>query len=439
MENRRHHYSCPCNDCVRQRNGRRRRSADRYADDGRPLPAGSMWYEVPRDLPVKYADDLSPSVKRFCTCDTDGTPCNYCRASGYRPQADTRIPSHRAPSQRSSPGPDQPAGDGSGESVQGPGRVEPPIRYQRDDMEQERERQLQEFRRQQEERQRDWEQRRDQLRAKLAPDVQFISRGPDGGTLPPPSGGGSVPMSEEPPPQTRPMSSAASKRKSRRGFFWLLLACVLLVVIVGAGALTYAALAPSRDGPGPESLAPTPDLAATIAAAVAAAWPTQPVTPFTTSPSANRTLANAVPPPLPSDRLPTVECPACVIPDTPPDRYVEWIRDPIVSKAGEMTFRARIDEQAGFVVASSACGFENLTLTDDNGNFYGAIIPYSMSIACGAAPGDRVAETYQFSSDLLTVRLHIEPVAASHPGLTLCLWAGGTSHDLLGCRAVKQP
>ena len=429
MENRQHHYSCRCNDCVRQRNARRRRSADRHAEEGNPWPAGAMWYEVPRDHPIRYADDIAPS------------------ASSLQFEQTARRWLEDAIRGQQSDGPQFPSDDGGENDAQPPKRadqefphVEPPVRYQRDDMEPERERQLQEFRRQQEERQRDWEQRRDQLRAELAPDVQFISDGPDGGTPAPPSGGGSVPASAEPAPQAAPMPSATSKHQSRRGFFLpLLLTCVLLVVIVGAGALTYAALAASRDDPEPEALAPTPDLGSTIAAAVAAAWPTSPVTPLTPSPSDNPTSANVGPPPLPPARLPTVECPACVMPGSPVADYVEWVREPTVSNAGIMAFRVRINDQAKFVVAGADCGFENLTLHDDNGDFYGAIIPHGMDVACGAFPGDRIAETYRFVGDLLTVRLQIDPVAASHPGLTLCLWSGGTSQELLDCEPVKQP
>ncbi|MCY4555282.1 MAG: DnaJ domain-containing protein [Chloroflexi bacterium] len=202
-------------------------------------------------------------------------------------------------------------------------------------------------------------------------------------------------------------------------------------------------LLPTTSAPEPVIQA-TPDLGATIMAAVAAALPTPPVTPIATPPqhepqSSNLTAANTLPPSLTLDRLPTVECPACAIPEPPADGNVEWVREPKVSQAGVMAFRARINERANFVPASGSCGFENLTLTDNSGDFYGAIVPHGMDIACGAFPGDRVAETYRYVGNLLTVRLQIDPVAASHPGLTLCLWSGGTSQELLACEPVKQP
>ena len=104
-----------------------------------------------------------------------------------------------------------------------------------------------------------------------------------------------------------------------------------------------------------------------------------------------------------------------------------------------MAFRARIDEKANFVVAGSSCGFTNLTLTDDNDAFYGAIIPRGMSIACGTLHGDWITDHYQYIGNLLTVRLQINPVAALHPGLKLCLWTSGMTQELLECIPVQQP
>ena len=55
-----HRHDCPCNDCVRRRNGRRRREADRSAEEGRPLPQGSQLYEILRDLPPIYDTEPMP-------------------------------------------------------------------------------------------------------------------------------------------------------------------------------------------------------------------------------------------------------------------------------------------------------------------------------------------------------------------------------------------
>ena len=42
-------------------------------------------------------------------------------------------------------------------------------------------------------------------------------------------------------------------------------------------------------------------------------------------------------------------------------------------------------------------------------------------------------------SNLLTVHLQMDPVAARHPELTLCLWKGRTAEEVLDCVPVKQP
>ena len=57
-----HRHDCRCNACVRRRNARRRLEADRYSEEGRPLPQGSQLYEIERDLPVVY-DSRSMEVQ----------------------------------------------------------------------------------------------------------------------------------------------------------------------------------------------------------------------------------------------------------------------------------------------------------------------------------------------------------------------------------------
>ncbi|GEM_PF-1939394 len=62
--NRRHHHTCRCNECVRRRNAHRRRRESADADRGRPRPSGSTWYEVERDEPVIYEDEVRRSEER---------------------------------------------------------------------------------------------------------------------------------------------------------------------------------------------------------------------------------------------------------------------------------------------------------------------------------------------------------------------------------------
>lgn len=337
------------------------------------------------------------------------------------------------------------------------GSLEGRVPYQRDDMEQERKRQLQEFRRQQEERQRDWERRREQLRAEQAASARPIAEETDGGMTAPPSDDGNAPMSAEPDP---PMLGTTTGGRSRRGFLApLIISFLTLTIVGGIGALVaYVVIDAPGKVPASEAVAPTPDIEATVAAAVAMIptllTPSSPVQPEQDNP-ANATPTAAVAstaPQLPiphgvgpgpttpaPGRLPTIECPGCTVPNQPTDSYVEWIREPKVSENGILAFRARIDERAHFVVAGADCGFENLTLTDDNDGFYGAIVPRSMVNSCAARPGDWIADQYQYMNNLLTVRLQIDPVAALHPGLTLCLWSGRAAEELLACAPIKQP
>ena len=451
MDNKRHHYSCRCNDCVRQRNARRRRSADRHTDEGNPLPAGAMWYEVPGDYPVRYQDDVSPS------------------ASERQFEQTARKWLEDAITAQQSDGPQFPADYGNKDDAQPPAdtvpelpRLEPPIHYQRDDMEREQE-QLREFRRQQEERQRDWEQRRDQIRTEQDANERTVTEKPDGGMDGPPSGDDSAPVAAEPVPPAVPMPSTTPGSRSRRNILApLVVSFVLLTVVVGVGMLVaYVVLSSSSGMAAPEVVEPTPDLEATVAAAVAMIpallTPSPVAQPRTDNPSDTAPIAtvpsNAPQLPQPPaantlaatqepDGLPEIACPDCTVPDPPADSYVEWVRDPKVLESGILSFRARIDEEANFVVAGPSCGFANLTLTDDSDAFYGAIIPRSMAVVCDTRLGDWIANQYYYIDNLLTVRLQINPAAALHPGLELCLWTGGMIEEqsrLLECIPVKQP
>ena len=445
MAGRRHHYSCRCNDCIRQRNGRRRRSADRYPD---PLPAGAMWYEVPGDHPVRYQDDVSSTFEQF-----EQTARKWLEDAMTDDQSDR---------------PQFPANDGDEDDPQPPAdkvpelpRLEPLIHYQRDDMEREQE-QLREFRRQQEERQRDWERRRDQIRTEQDAHERTVTEKPDGGMVGPPSGDDNVQVAAEQVPPAMPMPGTTPRIGSRRNILApLIVSFLTLTVVVGIGLLVaYVVLSsPSETAPA-EVVEPTRNLEATITAAVALAMRPAPLTPLpvaqprvddssTATPIAAApqddqqspvpTAINASPPSLPSDRLPTVECPGCVIPDLHANQHVEWVRIPKISENGVLAFVAKVDERAGFVVAGPNCGFANVTLTDGSGAFYGAIISHGMANACAGLPGDRIADHYQFFGNLLTVRLQIDPIAAQHTGLTLCLWTGGMTQEVLACEPVKQP
>ena len=254
----------------------------------------------------------------------------------------------------------------------------------------------------------------------------------------------------------------ATGPNSRRRFLLLplLFTFGLLLGIAGVCTIAYALVASSSREQAGESVEPTPDLDATVAAAIAmipmlltpspvaspekgtaSNAPPIPTVGGTEPQSPRPPMANTPSPAPAFDRLPTIECPGCPLPHPPGHRYVEWVRVPKVSQSGVLSFRARIDETAGFVPAGPNCGFGNLTLTDD-GAFYGAIIPNSMAIACGTVPGDWTSQEYHYQGALLTVRVEMDPVAAMHQGLKLCLWAGGMTEEqsrLLDCIPVMRP
>ena len=254
MANRRHHYSCRCNDCVRQRNARRQRDAARYAADGNPLPGGAMWYEVetPGGHPVRYVDERGMAGL------TQGGEQTQARGD--------------AAQQTDSDPPDAVDKDDARDLEQSAHENERPASpaQQRDDCEQEL--QLQEFRRQQEERQRDWERRRDQLRTEPATSEPDATKEPGSDAMEPPSSDDDVPAPAEPTEPDAPIPSTTPGRKARRNLLApLIVSFLTLTVVVGIGLLAaYVVLSSSSETTASAVVEPTRDLEATIAAAVAA-------------------------------------------------------------------------------------------------------------------------------------------------------------------------
>ena len=346
-----------------------------------------------------------------------------------------------------------------GETAQEHDRQEPAIRHQQDDVEREREQRREAIRRQQEEVERDKERRQEQIRRERAANAQHISEERhDEVAGPPPSGNDNVQMPEvQPtgPDREAPMSGTAQTRRSRRQLLLpLLFTFALLVAVVGTGILAYALLTPSSGTPTQEAVEPTPDLNATVEAAVASAiiqLTNSPPVPFdgrvvanpsttTPDPAAQPTLEGSPNP----DRLQEIECSFhCQGGSQSPLGYVEWVRNPSVSKQGTISIRAVIDNKSNFVnMRSPQCGFANISLTDDNNNLYGFIISRSMAIECGQKPGEWISNQYYYGLNILTVSAQIDPAAATHPGLALCLWTGGTTSEqnrLLDCSPVLQP
>ena len=202
---------------------------------------------------------------------------------------------------------------------------------------------------------------------------------------------------------------------------------------------------------------PTPatDIVAIIDQAIAEAFNITPI-PEPTPTLIPTSAATPTPEPTPTeaptftptpDRLVRVPClpPSCDTEYVPPWGHVEWIDGPTVLPDGTFTLEARIDERIDFVVQGSGDGvnYDNITLTDHNGVLYGSVIPPARpGWHWVPSPGTWAATEFLFDDGVLFVHAMIDPAAARHPGLEVCLWSSGTDKeqtDLLDCKRVAQP
>ena len=172
-------------------------------------------------------------------------------------------------------------------------------------------------------------------------------------------------------------------------------------------------------------------------------------TPFPTPtprPTNTPIVASLVPTPMPiPERLPTVECnPPCDHDYEPTRDYVEWELRPSVSSAGVLTLLAHIDAGIDFIFPNGeGASFSNIALTSATHGLLGAIVPLAQpDWHWTPEPGLWVASEYRYSNSTLSVRAQIDPAAATHPGLRLCVWSGGTTDEqnqVLDCVPVQQP
>lgn len=249
----------------------------------------------------------------------------------------------------------------------------------------------------------------------------------------------------------------------------LLLTLLPLAAIVGIGLLAYWLLSGPADAPS-QVVAPTPDIEATVQAAVALAVtqeaqsrdavdPTTPpqIATVTESPS----LADAAVVAQESDRDAATN-----IPTDPPDarwkvyeqwsvaagarvnnstvaRDVQWMWGPTVSETGWLSLGASIGGGGdGFFEDPTRCTPANVSLSDNNGAFYGWVIPRHKAEPCGPKASDWVANAYQSRGNGLSLSVQLAAAAATHPGLEVCLWTGGPTQNetrLIDCRQVQQP
>jgi len=150
--------------------------------------------------------------------------------------------------------------------------------------------------------------------------------------------------------------------------------------------------------------------------------------------------------PTPTPVLPrplqTVECgPNCTSDYEPVWGRVEWISAPTVSKNGVIELVARLDEDLDMGALGTVDGGK-LSVTDSDSNLYGTIVAPSIPGRHWVPqPGLWIAEQFDYVANTLRVRAQIDPAAATHPGLRLCLWSGRSEgeNSLLDCVRVQEP
>ena len=454
-----HHNACRCNDCVGRRNSRRRHFVEQRPRGGNPQASSATLYEVPGDHPVTYEDDIHqsgaerPRDRVAVRTDPDGsgrvanpqrddagTNAEECPEETTSQSLNVGAARRQQEDARPEIGAEASGEVGEGPSTEAPDRSHD---VRRDDatgppgsVPRHAERNID-----QPPEDVDWDpapQREEidfQQEGTVRLDSEVLTQG---GESAPPREHGDIHTSAE---YTGSEAAAltpdrARRRQNRRRFVLpLILALLLVTGIIGAGVLAAILLAPSQETSTAETVEPTRDLDATIAAALAMAIAAQ--NPAQTNPTNDGEEA------APATVQPRSES----VPQIPPSPtvlsgYVNWEQTPEISVTGKLVFKARIDEGAHFVAAGDHCGFANVSLTDNANVSYGSVIPRSMSIPCGAGPGDWVSNQYYYAGNLLTVTVQLSSEIAAHPGLMLCLWTGsGTDagNRLLDCVPVRPP
>lgn len=450
--NRRHHHTCRCNDCVRRRNAHRRRAEWRDLERGTPRPSGSTLYEVMRDLPPIYEDEVRQREEernetwRIIEEAAQSEP--ESSLGEHEHEAKQRLAERQQQHEERRQQAEEP--ELADPNQQSPGGGQP-----REEADGQRWRRAQEQYLEAARQQREEEERRRQVRAASREAARRLREEEENLQIPEgpmPSDGeesddGVVPTPTEP----------ARRHPSPTQFLMpLIITLVLLVSIICIGVLAYLFLNASTEASTQDIAEPTPDLNATVEAAVALAITL--MTPSPIAPPDDTELKDSesdvaaesqgdvrlvgTPAAATTIRPQGTERPAPTSVPAAIEDYVEWVRVPKVSDDGILSFRARVDEQSNFVAAGPDCGLANVSLIDNSDSASGSVIPRSMATQCGPHPFDWVSNQYYYFDNLLTVTVQVDPALAAHPGLELCLWTGGEAdgeNRLLDCEPVQQP
>ena len=223
---------------------------------------------------------------------------------------------------------------------------------------------------------------------------------------------------------------------------------------VPTSALTPTATPPPTPTPTPE---PTPmPLPTYTPAPTYTLVPLPTATPYPTSTpmptSTPRPTATLIPtstsiPTATVAALPTVECSPkpCDTDYAPVVAHVNWVKPPQVTADGKFTLVARIHNGHDLIIATPAPNGGRLNLHFSRGStLFGSILPVDNTPGWkwSEKPTTWEADVYTYENKVLTVEAQINPAAATHPNLRMCLWRGGKTRDdtyILGCTEVEQP
>ena len=209
----------------------------------------------------------------------------------------------------------------------------------------------------------------------------------------------------------------------------------ILTFLILAGILACASqptpaatVPPSPTNPPPTTVAPEPTLTATPE-------PTPTATPKPTP--------TATPKPAQLDEIPCG--PDCVTSFQPASSKVAWLEKPSVTATGRLSFVVRIDAGHTLVIPDLSTTYPNVVLSENavagTDPLYGMVVPpLSGGYHWTPEPGLWIADVYEYrrADNTLQVAANIDPAAASHRGLRVCIWTGGTGATtrILGCKVI---
>ena len=148
-------------------------------------------------------------------------------------------------------------------------------------------------------------------------------------------------------------------------------------------------------------------------------------------------------PTLPSNKMDEIDCEEpCAWDNVPSTSSVEWIQEPRISANGELSLIAQIHEEHLLILPVRTNGGVSNVALSDGPNLYGSVVPPSQpGWNWNPGPGLWVADTYTYQERTLTVISQIDPTAATHSGLRVCLWSGGAASEayILACADIERP